>query len=392
MHLLELLAALGAAQGILLLLLIAFRFRHHKNLPLGILVLVFSLRLGTIPSWNPAILAAYPWLYPVTAPLPFLFGPLLWWQARELANENDATPPLLWLHFVPYFLEVAAVSYSVVSRSPAQYELFLGSVFAGSPPLWLPLRNGLKVILNIVYIVLAGRIAFGTAMENLDRARRIWLRALVLIPIASLVPFAFVAVYSHASAALADGVTLPFAILAGAMMLLIYSFSFLVLVAPDAAVSGGIPGCRESLVTVPEAECERIGRLVRERLEAGIFRDPELSLGQLAKELHLHPNRLSVAVNHVFNEPFRRLLNTYRLDYFSRKLEEGALEKENILELAFDAGFPSKSTFNRLFKERFGVAPSAYAAALGTGPEREPFTARPLEMHSPRRRNGGSGE
>ncbi len=392
MHLLELLAALGAAQGILLLLLIALRFRHHKNLPLGILVLVFSLRLGTIPSWNPAILASYPWLYPATAPLPFLFGPLLWWYARELVNENDATPRFVWLHFMPYLLEVGAVSYSVLSRSSAEFALFLQAVFAGSPPLWLPARNGIKVLLNVLYIVLAGRLAFGTAVEGLGRARRLWLRALVVVPVASLVPFAFVAVNSRASAALVEGVTLPFAILAGAMSLLIYTFSMLVLAAPDAAATGGVPGRKESLSSVPEDECQRIGKRVEEKLQEGAYRDPELSLGHLAQELNVHPNRLSVAVNHSFQEPFRRVLNRYRLDYFRHRLDEGALERENILELAFEAGFPSKSTFNRLFKEYFGVAPSVYAATLGTAPEREPFTARPLELESRRPGKGAKGE
>jgi AraC-like DNA-binding protein len=43
----------------------------------------------------------------------------------------------------------------------------------------------------------------------------------------------------------------------------------------------------------------------------------------------------------------------------------GALENENILGLAFESGFPSKSTFNRVFKESYGVAPSLYAAGLG---------------------------
>ena len=43
-----------------------------------------------------------------------------------------------------------------------------------------------------------------------------------------------------------------------------------------------------------------------------------------------------------------------------RRVSEGALAQQSILELAFEAGFSSKSTFNRVFKERVGVAPSDY--------------------------------
>ena len=92
MHLLEVLAALGAAQGVLLLVLIGLRYRYHKNVPLAILIVAVSLRLGTIPSWNAVTLLAHPWLLPLTTPLPFLFGFLVWWYAAELRAFEDARP------------------------------------------------------------------------------------------------------------------------------------------------------------------------------------------------------------------------------------------------------------------------------------------------------------
>jgi AraC-like DNA-binding protein len=362
MYGIRLLASLGAVQGLLLLSLIVLRYRHHKNLPLALLLLVFSLRLGSIPAWNEAMLVAHPWLYPATAPLPFLFGPLLWWYARELAREEDATPRFASLHFVPYLLEVTAVVATVVSLSPAEYEAFVGSVFAGAPPLWVPVRNGLKVALNVVYIALTARIAFGPAIRGAPAARKAWVRALVIIPTASLVPFAVVAIDSRASARLAEGAGLPFLILAGTMAFLIYAFSMLVLLAPDLPARGAASKCRQTTPHLPETECRRLARRVTEILATGAFRDPELSIKDLAERLEVHPNRLSSAVNHVFGASFRRLVNRYRLEYFNTRLADGALEEENILELAFEAGFPSKSTFNRVFKERYGVPPSVYAS------------------------------
>ena len=40
-------------------------------------------------------------------------------------------------------------------------------------------------------------------------------------------------------------------------------------------------------------------------------------------------------------------------------ISSGKCER-SILEIAFDAGFPSKSTFNRVFKEETGMTPTAY--------------------------------
>jgi AraC-like DNA-binding protein len=60
---------------------------------------------------------------------------------------------------------------------------------------------------------------------------------------------------------------------------------------------------------------------------------------------------------------FRDLLNSWRLDYFLDRIQEGAHEGESLLEIAFDAGFPSKSTFNRVFKDKMGVSPSEFITA-----------------------------
>ncbi|MGM0675095.1 MAG: helix-turn-helix domain-containing protein [Spirochaetota bacterium] len=437
-HLLELFAALGAAQGFLLLLLIILRYRHPKTTPLALLLLVFSLRLGTVPSWNPGSLIAHPWLFPATTPLPFLFGPLLWWSVRELASGAGAgvpaagragsvagaaasgRPRLLSLHFLPYAAETVAVTVTVltltdaltpatqaVATTPsdalpaAAYVLFIEDIFAGSPPLWLPLRNALKVALNAVYVGLAWRIAFGPAMRTPDTGQRRWIRALVLVSLGSLIPFAFVAVVPGATAGLARGVTLPFVLLAVAMALLIYTCTMLVLLTP------GVPGCEDrsrrvgrrtlghrmptaevtsartpghrpsgtavavhgvtphstALRAEPDGDSLRLAAKVRRELEAGAFRDPDMSLQNLAAHLRVHPNRLSRAINHVYGESFPCVLSRCRIDYFIRRVRTGCHDSRNILELAFDAGFQSKSTFNRVFKERLGIAPSAFVTA-----------------------------
>ena len=145
MYVLTFITTIGALQGVIILLSILARFRHRKNLPLAILLIVFSVRLGTIPTWNPDILISYPWVYPLTAPLPFLFGPLLWWYIRELVSDTLNVPKHVYLHFLPWLFEISALTITILSMNSAMYEHFVNSVFAGSPPLWLPVRNALKV-------------------------------------------------------------------------------------------------------------------------------------------------------------------------------------------------------------------------------------------------------
>ncbi|MDF1569026.1 MAG: hypothetical protein P1P77_13490 [Spirochaetaceae bacterium] len=147
---------------------------------------------------------AYPLVYPLT-------GPLLWWYARELGSDSSARPRFLPAHFIPYLAEVIAVTLTLIRMSPTEYGRFVDNVFAGTPPNWLPIRNALKVLVNLVYVVMAGRIAFGSAAARLSIVRRTWLRSIV----------------SGATARLAGGSTLPFLLLAVLMTGLLYIVSLL---------------------------------------------------------------------------------------------------------------------------------------------------------------------
>ncbi|WP_319415136.1 AraC family transcriptional regulator [Marispirochaeta aestuarii] len=363
MSFLEFLAGLGAAQGLLLLVLIGLRFRHYANLPLALLVLVFSLRLGTIPSWNPETLLRAPWLWPITTPLPFLFGPLLWWFIRNISTGSTRLPRPSIVYLVPYISETAAVAITVIGMDFPEYKEFVLSVFAGSPPHWLPIRNALKVAVNALCLVFAFRTVFGKDGRNLAGHTRLWLQLLVVLPSLVLVAFAFVAVNPPANARLAAGGELPFLILAAAMAILVYVISLLALAAPQllAGYDRAFTAGRSKEPHISDQDSQLITEQIRKAFDAGVFLDSRLSLRKLAKRIDIHPNRVSYVVNHVYKQSFCSLVNDYRLQYFRERIEEGALNNHSILELALEAGFSSKSTFNRVFKETTGLSPSEYA-------------------------------
>lgn len=360
MYVLTVITSIGALQGVIILLSIIFRFRHRKNLPLALLLIVFSVRLATIPTWNPDILTAHPWVYPLTAPLPFLFGPLLWWYIRELVSDDLNTPRYLYLHFLPYLFEVLAVSYTVLSIERGAYEHFVQRVFSGNPPLWLPVRNGIKVFVNVIYVFLAGRIAFGKKAERLSVTKRLWLRLLIIIPSIVLLSFSYVAIFPYVTKQLVMGMITPFSILSVTMSLLIYTISLLLMITPEIHSSDLKETGTQDEPLCSDEECEYLAGLVLKRFSEGAYRNPGLVLSDLSAEFHVHPNRLSYAINRCCNTSFRNLLNSRRIEHFCSLVKEGEHERQSILSIAFDSGFPSKSTFNRVFKEKMGIPPSEF--------------------------------
>ena len=106
-----------------------------------------------------------------------------------------------------------------------------------------------------------------------------------------------------------------------------------------------------------------LGARWRDRIiAAGWSSEPELSLTVLSRRIGVNATYLSRAINEGLGINFNELINGMRADEVARSIDAGATA--DLLTLAFDAGFNSKATFNRVFQARFGVSPSAYRRRL----------------------------
>ncbi len=90
-----------------------------------------------------------------------------------------------------------------------------------------------------------------------------------------------------------------------------------------------------------------------------IYRNGRMSLDSLAERLGLQPHQLSAIVNSRLGRSFTELVADYRVEEVKKRLSDPA-EKANILNIAYDAGFGTKASFNRIFKERTGLTPSEF--------------------------------
>jgi AraC-like DNA-binding protein len=94
------------------------------------------------------------------------------------------------------------------------------------------------------------------------------------------------------------------------------------------------------------------------------YLDPELTLPALAERMQLKTHELSAVINNHFNRNFYRFINTYRVEEFKKRLASREAENLKILSVAYDCGFNSKSTFNKVFQEITGMTPSRFRESL----------------------------
>ncbi|MCB4798127.1 helix-turn-helix domain-containing protein [Neotamlana laminarinivorans] len=92
-----------------------------------------------------------------------------------------------------------------------------------------------------------------------------------------------------------------------------------------------------------------------------VYLNEELNLTELAEQIGISNKKLSELLNHHLNTNFYDLVNHYRIENVKKRFESGDAEKYTIISIAYDAGFKSKASFYRIFKQKEGVSPSTYS-------------------------------
>ena len=87
-----------------------------------------------------------------------------------------------------------------------------------------------------------------------------------------------------------------------------------------------------------------------------------LSISKLAQHTGLAEREISNALNQQLKKNFYAFVNESRVEEVKTRLADAQYAHLKILSIAFDAGFNSKATFNRVFKEYTGTSPKPYQA------------------------------
>ncbi|MDH7446509.1 helix-turn-helix domain-containing protein [Aquimarina sp. 2201CG14-23] len=92
------------------------------------------------------------------------------------------------------------------------------------------------------------------------------------------------------------------------------------------------------------------------------FLNPDLNLTELSKMLNIPSSTISDTINSGFHKNFNDFVNSYRVQAVQMMLQEGKQQQLSLLGIAYECGFNSKATFNRVFKKLTDTSPSQYLA------------------------------
>jgi len=93
------------------------------------------------------------------------------------------------------------------------------------------------------------------------------------------------------------------------------------------------------------------------------FLDPSLTIQELSNQIEIPVRDLSVLINHHMDQHFFDFVNEYRIQKAMEILKNPSKKDLTVLEILYEVGFNSKSSFNTSFKKYTNLTPTAYRNA-----------------------------
>ena len=94
------------------------------------------------------------------------------------------------------------------------------------------------------------------------------------------------------------------------------------------------------------------------------YLNPKLSLQELAENLNISRHQLSALINEKQKINFYEFINTYRVNEMKRLMTDPKKQHLKMVSLAYESGFNSKASFNRIFKQLTRQTPTEFKEEL----------------------------
>lgn len=358
---------LSGFQGFLLIMAINGiqnnNVRANRRLSL-ILLLVSVALIGRATVFDRDIFNWQPKLFLLPEWILFLFAPLFFFYLRELMKLEVLGIREKLLYFLPATLHIISfLPFLLMDAHTFKLEIVNEHIhpwFAAAGALALPFNGWIwwkswRMIDQYELDSEASR-SFESPVPHL--------KTVMLILASCLVVWTF-AFFASGLASLSDWTTRPMVGFAVNLAWVLFSgtnffLGYLAIHQPEIL---RLPKPVTKYKDTPLADTEMTmfqQRLVHAMEVEKIFLRQELTLSDLAEHVRTNTHTISRVLNEGVGQSFYDFINTYRVAEFTRLASQQDKDGETFLALAFQAGFNSKTTFNRAFKKVTGMPPREY--------------------------------
>lgn len=373
LKILRIICYIAAFHGVFLSIILATRKENIKaNYILALMVLFFSFGITQLLYVSSGTYLKLWWLFPFYSGLPYIFGPLIYFYIRALTQPLFHFRRRDILHTLPAIMSI--LLYYVIFLFPAinKYALlhkmyFETSVFSYIS-IVLFLTQALIYILLCLNLLKNHMIRIRGSYSELAKINLGWIRHLIIlfiliwliaVGLQSLLPEKMII------EKLDDAVTYFL------LSIFIFIIGYRGMSQPQIFTQEKTSyGNRKNYNHEP-AKYEKSGLsaekseqykkvLLNLMNEQKLFCDPGLDLAQVSEKSGIPMHHLSQVINDRINQNFYLFVNGYRVREAMSRLKNVKTSDDKLIKIAFDSGFNSIATFNRVFKNINGQSPSQF--------------------------------
>ena len=382
---------LGAVQGALLsVFLFSIKTNRISNRLLGLLTLFWAIIVASFALQSEGMYEKFPHLLAVISRLLFTLFPLLYLQVKYLVSEHTHFDRKDLWHFLPFL--ILTLSYMDFYFTGAEEKLKIHY----NEPLYYEIvgiiSNEVLALQGVIYSILALITLSKYDRKIKDYHSNVNKRNLKVQYIGiSLSLFAWIIGIVDVHLAYFN---VPmnldlFIFVYLTLVLIIYIISYAALTSPEIfkldesqtkvvflksqlkVLSGSskpkpqseIAGTQTEESSDTELEEDINKKLLEYIKEEKPYLNPELSLQDLADKLDVKRHHLSNVINQKHNKNFYEFINQYRIIEVKAMLTDPENKHLKLISIAYDAGFNSKATFNRIFKQTTNMTPSQFISS-----------------------------
>lgn len=331
----------GAVQGWLLSLWFLRNQRKKlANLYFAFFLIAISLQLTfkvITKAWMMEnVLLAYQMSYK----MPYLIGPLLYLYLK--ARKNNTFQKTDLLHFVPFAF---AFTYSLLSRFFPVLHNFQWTMYA-------------QAFFQMVSVIAYGYFSLRLGNKKL----KAFIKTIVAAEVVIIAVLALMVVYY--------GRFPDMRLLFLSLTVLVYWISYQSISKPDLflqtesvqVISLGLSKTpKYAHSSLREEEAARIEKELNDVMKhQKIFLDSSLTIDTLSAKLKTTRHHLSQVINDKLGKTYGDYVCEWRLEESRKRLCDPANNRFTIAAIALDSGFSSVSSFNEVFKKRYGTTPSKF--------------------------------
>jgi AraC-like DNA-binding protein len=389
--LLSTLTLLGAVQGVFLALALLStkngNIRAHRILAL--LTFLFSMDLGEEYLYQIGFFESVPNLLHVLAPIDLLYGPLIYLYVLQLTNPVSprAATRNYW-HFLPALIGIVLLVPFFLLDGTEKLELTetlrKGGVMENDSAQMMLIESGVTLFmlgtivqLGLYFLVLIKRLikhskSIKNEFSDIDKINLVWLRNLLL-------GLSCIYLLYLGDQFFPDllGMNILGDLITVVAVILIYTMGYLGLRQPAIFTRASV----SQQTTTRESVNQTVEKYHRSGLDKETslvflnelashmetnkpYLEGDLVLPQLAQQLGISANYLSQVINEQLNVNFYDFINGYRVEDAKRLMKNAGQKNTNILKIALDSGFNSRSAFYTAFKKATSMTPTQYKKNL----------------------------